>query len=160
MKRRTVRAVTGLLCAALLLSDMTGIRAFAMEETGQGIQMQEQSPEDGTREEENEQMEETGQADSDVSPETDTREEDTDDGDQEEETQDKEESEGDPETGSEGDVEERPEEGSEEADAEDAAKEQPEEEIAGTVSGNTVEEASDADGSQTGELFFPQVYFT
>ena len=59
MKRRTVRAVTGLLCAALLLSDMTGIRAFAMEETGQEIQMQEHSPEDGTREEEDEKTEQT-----------------------------------------------------------------------------------------------------
>lgn len=101
------RAVAGILCVALLLSNMTGIRVFAMEETGQGMQMQEHGLEDDTREEEDEktkETEETEQADSDAEPETEDREEDTDpdEGDQEEKEQDKEESGGEPETGSEG----------------------------------------------------------
>lgn len=152
MKRKAVRAITGLLCAALSLSNMTGIRAFAMEDAGQGMRMQEYSLEDDTQEEEDEKAEETEQADSDDEPETEAQEGDTDSNDeeQEEDERGKEKSEEEAETGS--------EEEAEETVPEDTVEEPLDGETVETVSENTVEEAPDADDISVRVSFFPQVY--
>lgn len=45
MKRKTLRSITGLLCAAMVFSNMAGMSAFAMEEGGAGQEAQVQEQE-------------------------------------------------------------------------------------------------------------------
>jgi len=158
MKRKTLRSITGLLCAALVFSNMAGMSAFAMEEGGAGqkAQVQEQESvsgndageDDGEKTEEAEEPEaleypeepEIEATDSGTEPEITIPEEAaaTNDGDQENGGQKTE------ETG--------------ETAPEGSAGETPEGEAAGTVSENTVEEENCGEAVPARESFFPQAY--
>lgn len=157
MKRRALRAITGLLYAALFFSNMACIRAFAIEEGGQEMQIQEYNPKDDTWEEEDEKAEETEQAGSDAEPEIGAGEGNTDSDDENQEEKEKEESDEEVETGSEGNAE-NPEEGAEETAPGDSLEELLEGEAVETVSENTVEEELDAEDIPVRVSFFPQVY--
>ena len=157
MKKKAVRAITGLLCAAMVFSNVTGMRVCAMEDgAGQEAQMQESvSGNDDTgevREEPGETVQEP--ADEDTEPETGSREEpaEPDEGDLEKDGQEK------GETGESGEETKDEEEGAEETKpAPESSTEEPEEREAGTVSENTVE-AELEEPVLTGMFFSTQVY--
>lgn len=74
MKKKAVRALTGLLCAAMVFSHMADMRVYAMEDgAGQEAQMQESVSGNDDTGEVQEEPGETAQepADEDTEPETD-----------------------------------------------------------------------------------------
>lgn len=158
MKKKAIRAITGLLCAAMFFSHMADMRVYAMENgAGQEAQMQERvSGNDDTgevREEPGETVQEP--ADEDTEPETGSREEpaEPDEGDLEKDGQEK------GETGESGEETKDEEEGAEETKpAPESSTEEPEEREAGTVSENMVETGPEEEPVLTGMFFSPQVY--
>lgn len=142
MKRKVIRAVTGLLCAAMVFSNVTSMSVYAMED-GAGQEMQESiSGNDDTGEVWEEPKEaEQEPADSDAEPEEEI-----------------------PEESAEPIDSNKEEDGQENREAEDEATETVPEDVdedpneTETVSENTVDEAPEEKAILTRNLSFPQVY--
>lgn len=152
MKKRAVRAITGLLCAAMVFSHMAGMRVYAMESgTGQETPIQESvSGNDDT----GEAQEEPGEivqepADGGTEPGTGSPEEpaEPDEGNREKDGQEK----GEEKKGEEGLEETGPE-------PEGSTGVEPEAEAAGTVSENTAEAETEEETVPAGMFFSVQAY--
>lgn len=158
MKKKVVRAITGLLCAAMVFSNMARMRVYAMGDgAGQEAQMQESVSGNDDTGEPQEEARETGQEPEEdgTKLETGNPEEPAEpgEGDHEKDGQEK----GETEEGGEETEDEEEESEEREPEQEDSTKE-PEEREAGTVSENTVETGPEEEPVLTGMFFSPRVY--